>query len=180
VDTRTAARALDSAVVHNVGAETVAGSKTFTGAVTAVQPAADSTAAIIIKDSGGTNTVMSVDTSNRRVAINGVSPTSKLHVFGPIATAITSKNGAYSVGVTDSTILADASTAGFTVTLPSAVGSTGRMYTVKKTDSSANAVTVGTTSGQMIDGATTRALNAQFKAVTIQSDGANWQVIASV
>jgi hypothetical protein len=66
------------------------------------------------------------------------------------------------------------------VTLPTAVGCIGRRYTIKKTDASANAVTIATTSSQTIDGTTTKALSTQYAAYTVQSDGANWQIIDKV
>lgn len=66
---------------------------------------------------------------------------------------------------------------GQTVTLPTAVGIQGRVYTVKLTASGTG--TVATTSSQTIDGSTTYSLSAQYKYVTVQSDNANWQIIAN-
>jgi len=36
---------------------------------------------------------------------------------------------------------------------------------------------VGTTSAQTIDGAATKTLGAQYSAITVQSDGANWLIL---
>ena len=66
-----------------------------------------------------------------------------------------------------------------TFTLPTSVGATGRLYTIKKVDSSANAVTIATTLSQTIDGQTTKPLSIQYDGVQVQSDGANWVVIAN-
>jgi hypothetical protein len=121
--------------------------------------------------------VLTADLANSRVGISQASPTSVLHVNGPIATALVSKTAAYTLTATDSIALGSASTAAFTLTLPTAVGCTGRQYILKKTDSSANAVTVGTTSSQTIDGATTYPLTAQYESITVVSDGANWSII---
>jgi len=38
-------------------------------------------------------------------------------------------------------------------------------------------VTIGTTSSQLIDGASTKTLGAQFSYVTVVSDGVGWQVV---
>ncbi len=91
--------------------------------------------------------------------------------------AIPTKTAAYTLTATDSVLLADATTAAFAATLPSAVGIVGRQYTIKRTNSGGNNVTVGCTSGQTIDGASTKTLGAQYSAVTIVSDGANWQIV---
>ena len=75
-------------------------------------------------------------------------------------------------------ILANATSNPITITLPDAA-KTLNLYTVKKTDASANIVTVGTTSGQTIDSltATTAVLKVQYVSVTFASDGSNWNVI---
>ena len=57
-------------------------------------------------------------------------------------------------------VLANAATAAFTVTLPTAPGG-GAVVGVKKTDSSANAVTVVGSSGVTIDGDATATLLGQ-------------------
>jgi len=110
-----------------------------------------------------------------RVGIAGVTASS-LVVNGPIATALATKTTAYTLTATDSVILADATAAAFTVTLPSAVGIAGRQYTIKKVDSSANAVTIASAAGN-IDGAATKTLSAQWQAARVVSDGANWFVV---
>lgn len=77
-------------------------------------------------------------------------------------------------GVHDTLIL---TATGQTATLPTAVGILGRVYTIKL--SASGTATVATTSSQTIDGATTYSLSAQYKYVTVQSDNANWQIIAN-
>jgi hypothetical protein len=97
-----------------------------------------------------------------------------------VSLAYVAKTAAYTATATDYTIAGNASTAAFSVTLPTSVGITGKVYVVKKLDSSANAVTVATTSAQTIDGAATRSLPRQYDAVTLQSDGANWIIVSEV
>ena len=90
---------------------------------------------------------------------------------------IVTKTTTYTANSSDKTILADATGAAFTVTLPTAVGRDSVVYVVKKIDAGANAVTVATTSSQTIDGAATASLAAQYAVVRVQSDGANWMVV---
>lgn len=94
--------------------------------------------------------------------------------------AAAGKTSAYTATDSDEMIRANASGGAFTVTLPTAASRAGKRFTIKKTDSSANVVTVGTTSSQTIDGATTYSLATQYKAVTVVSDGSNWNVIGAV
>jgi len=96
-----------------------------------------------------------------------------------IGAAITTKNTAYTATASDETILANVSAGAFAITLPTAVGATGKTYCIKKIDSSANAVTVNTTSSQTIDGATSRLLTNQYDAIQVQGDGSNWFIIAN-
>jgi hypothetical protein len=72
----------------------------------------------------------------------------------------------------------DASGAARTITLPTAVGIPGRTYTVIKTDSSGNAVTIDGDGAETINGAATYALAAQYDGVTIISTGVGWIVKA--
>lgn len=88
---------------------------------------------------------------------------------------------AYTATLVDQIILANATGGGITVTLPDAtlIGTLNRQYTVKKTDSSANAITIATTASQTIDGASTQSLGTQYMDITVVSDGSNWQVMQS-
>jgi hypothetical protein len=107
----------------------------------------------------------------------GVVPTSPLQVNGAIATAVVSKTAAYTLSSTDSIVLGNATAGAFTLTLPDATTCQGRRYMLKKTDSSANVVTVGATNSQTIDGTTTRALSTQYANIDVVSDGSNWQIV---
>lgn len=63
----------------------------------------------------------------------------------------------------------------FTVTLPTAVGNGGLMYYIKNTGT--GTITVDGNGAQTIDDATTFVLDAQYEAITIVSDGAEWWVV---
>lgn len=142
------------------------------------QPGSDAVNAFSVRTAAGTTSVVNVDTVSNRVGIGAnIGPNSILQVGGPIATAYVTKSGNYTLTGTDSTVVASGS--GTTITLPTAVGITGRRYIVKRVDTT-NTITVNTTSAQTIDGASSVSLSSNFMAVEVQSDGANWQVIGEV
>lgn len=85
------------------------------------------------------------------------------------------KTGTYTATTTDYTI--DCTSGTFTVTLPTAVGISGRVYIVKNTGT--GTITVGTTSSQTIDGSTTKTLSTQYSGYQVQSNGANWIIIST-
>lgn len=61
-----------------------------------------------------------------------------------------------------------------TITLPTAVGCVGYQFVVKNT--AATTVTLATTGGQTIDGASTQSIT-QYTALTVVSNGTNWILI---
>lgn len=87
------------------------------------------------------------------------------------------KSSAYTFLATDEVVLADPSTAGFTVTLPSAsVVGAGKTYVLKNVTSSTNTLTMASTSSQTIDGAAagSTTIAAAYGVKRFISDGANW------
>lgn len=88
--------------------------------------------------------------------------------------AVVSKTAAYTATDSDDVILVDATAGAVTITLPTAVGRAGKRYTIKKIDSSANAVTIDPNGTETIDRAATVVLGAQDAAAIIESDNANW------
>lgn len=93
-------------------------------------------------------------------------PTGAPSIVGPLR-----KTGAYTASPGD-VILADATTAAFTITLPAAAlrGS----VTVTRINSGANAVTIAAPGGAQVEGASTMVLSAQWASVTLRSDGTNY------
>lgn len=75
-------------------------------------------------------------------------------------------------------VLADATSAAFTVTLPASPVA-GMQAAVKKTDSSANAVTVISGTAATIDGDTSAILLTKNSSGTFVFDGTNWKVVAT-
>lgn len=75
-------------------------------------------------------------------------------------------------------VFADASSADIVVNLPAAAtAKSGRLYNIKKTDSSANKVTVDGDGSETIDGDTTFEILQQDESVTIVCDGSNWYIV---
>lgn len=97
--------------------------------------------------------------------------------IGVMARPLTSKTANYTATTYDSIILVSASGGSVTITLPTAVGIKGKEFTIKKTDSSANIVTVDGNGSETIDGDTTRDLALQYEAIDIISDNASWWII---
>lgn len=84
----------------------------------------------------------------------------------------TAQTANYSAASSD--YLIDCTTNSFTVTLPTAVGVTGKIYVIK--NSGSGTITIATTSSQTIDGASPGTILAG-KQIMVQSDGANWKRI---
>jgi hypothetical protein len=108
---------------------------------------------------------------------------SMLDVQGCIGTAVNKVTGSLTLtaltaaSVTNSTILLNGATN--IVILPDATAKCiGRIYTIKEIASSTGNVWVGV-AGQHIDGGTNYSLSAQYKYVTLQSDGTQWWIIAN-
>lgn len=80
-----------------------------------------------------------------------------------------------SIGITHDVALGNASGGAITLTLPAAAA--GKRVTIKKTDSSANTVTIQRDATNSIDGANTKVLYSQYESMTVISDGTNWFVI---
>jgi hypothetical protein len=87
----------------------------------------------------------------------------------------------YTVTLADATkvISVSATAAARTVTLPAAASAgDGFAVTIKKSDSSANAVTIDGNGSETIDGAATHVLRGQYDWVTLRCDDSNWLVVS--
>ena len=101
-------------------------------------------------------------------------------LFGSGSSLTTSTVTAATVNVTATsgtyTVLCNCTSNAITVNLPTAVGNSA-LITVKKTDSTANTVTVDGYSTQTIDGGTTAVIRVQYASISMVSDGTNWSII---
>lgn len=91
--------------------------------------------------------------------------------------ASVSKTGAYTLTSSDRHIRADASGGGFTIDLPTASGITGKIYKIKKIDSTNNIVIIDASTTETIEGMLTWELRNPFDFVEVISDGTNWNVV---
>ena len=132
-------------------------------------------------ESNSNTHMLYVDGSSNNIGIGTSTPTTMLNIDGPIATAISTKTSNYTITSTDSTILANASSASVVITLPAVADCTGRIYIVKCTaKGEGNAVNVASNGSETIDGSTNDVILEAFGVVTLQSDGAGWYKIAEI
>ena len=89
--------------------------------------------------------------------------------------AVVSKTADYTATTVDELIIVDATSNTVTITLPTAIGITGRMYMIKCIDATYT-VTVDGSGSQTIDGELTQTLS-QWENLHIISNGANWLII---
>jgi hypothetical protein len=86
------------------------------------------------------------------------------------------KTSNYTLTLADDIVTGSVSGGAFTLTLPSAVGITGKQYILKRTDQTLGTMlNIATTSSQTINGVTTSTLARQYEELIVVSDGANWQ-----
>lgn len=93
------------------------------------------------------------------------------------ALSVASKTGNYTVLSTDGLLTGDSSGGAFQFTLPAASSNSGKLYYFKKTDSSANAITIARAGSDTIDGATSITLTLQYQSTVLVSNGsALWAI----
>lgn len=90
---------------------------------------------------------------------------------------VVTKTSAYTLTNLDYLIIGDATSAAFTLLLPTAVGISGKIFVIKKTGNSANVLTIDGNASETIDDALTYLMVVQNDTVVIQSDGTNWKII---
>lgn len=89
-----------------------------------------------------------------------------------IATPYTAVSATYAILATDYQIECTANS--FTVTLPTAVGIVGTIYSIK--NSGTGTITVATTASQLIDGQLTQTLS-QWSNIVVMSNGTGWIIL---
>ena len=92
-------------------------------------------------------------------------------------TGITTVTANTTLSTSHFTVLVDASGGSRTITLPPAANCKGRIYVIKKIDSSANAVVIDANASETIDGQLTVSLTTQYQTIRIQSNGTAWYII---
>ena len=113
----------------------------------------------------------------QNAGVGTLSPSSTFEVNGSLATKVITITGNTTLSSVHAVILCNSSS-NFTVTLPTAVGISGRLYTIKNINT--NLITILTTGGQTIDGLTSKFLTAQYNTVQLVSSGSNWYVLNEI
>lgn len=102
-----------------------------------------------------------------------------LTVNGSIGASTVTKTFAdtgYILTSTDYTVFCDCSGGAVTINLPTAVGIGGRVYNIKKIDSSNNSMTIDANGAETIDGNLT-IVSSDDSSFMIQSDNTSWRII---
>ena len=97
--------------------------------------------------------------------------------FGGIVVGVETFTGADTLGTDNYVALCDATSASFTLSLPTAVGIAGQLYHIKKIDSTGNLVTIDANGSETIDGVDTVVISTQYESFKIVSNGTNWFII---
>jgi hypothetical protein len=90
--------------------------------------------------------------------------------------SIVSVSTTYTAVLANDLILGDATSAGFTITIFTAVGNTGKQITVNNVGT-ANVLTIDANASETISGSLTKAL-LPGESLSIVSDGANWTIVS--
>ncbi len=91
---------------------------------------------------------------------------------------VSQKSGNYTASI-DELVPCDVSGGGFTITLPTAVGNTGRSVCVKNVTTSTNNLVVSAPGAEAVDGTGSVTLSAAHATVTCTSNGSGWLRTAS-
>ena len=125
---------------------------------------------------GSTPAARMTVTSAGLVGVATASPNATFDVVGSVAHSISTKTGAYTAALTDHTLIADCSSAGFTLTLPAASTCSGRTYIVIKGDATNN-VLAFSSAIRLSTSQTMPSVNYNVR-LHIQSDGTDWWLVA--
>lgn len=113
--------------------------------------------------------------SQAQIGIGTTSPNSTLDVRGSLSAAVTTFTSNTTASISDN-FLVFTGTSAATLTLPTAVSITGRIYWIKNASSNSSALTIATTSSQTIDGSSSWVLSQSNKAIRVLSNGTNWYI----
>lgn len=83
----------------------------------------------------------------------------------------------YTVDSDDYVILANATSTPIIITLPSATSADLNEYNIKRINAGSNLVTILPQTGELIDGATSIAINFQYASIRVISNGTAWFII---
>jgi hypothetical protein len=124
--------------------------------------------------SAGTAARLPIGSSGQFLSVSGGIPSWTSVSVTP--TAMLSKSTSYTLTTSDDTVLF---TAIATATLPTAIGNSGKKFTIINGSTTAANITIATTSSQTISGRVSSdiILTQYWDMITVESDGANYQII---
>lgn len=96
---------------------------------------------------------------------------------GGITTQTSTKTTTYTITTSDDVILADATSAAFTITLPAANSTPRKLYRIKKIDSTLNAITIDAAGSETIEGSADTTINTQYETITLVPNGTSWFIL---
>lgn len=97
-----------------------------------------------------------------------------------LTVAANAQSSSYALTPNDQTVIFTTGSSSLTATFPTAIGVSGKRYTIKKGDSTSGTIVLRTTSSQTIDGNSDGSLfiNTVNEALEVESDGSNWTIIS--
>lgn len=115
----------------------------------------------------------------RQTVANPYQAIAALATFGLTTGTITSstKTGNYTATASDNLIKCDASSGGFTITLPAASTVSGLSLDVIKIDATGNLVVIAANGAETISGSNTWVIGTQWTNLTLRCDGTAWYII---
>jgi hypothetical protein len=114
-----------------------------------------------------------------QVGIATTTPLSTFEVNGSTGQTITTVASDLTLDASHSIIVCNNGSATKTITLPTAVGIKGRIYNIKRSETSTATISISATSAQLIDGEATVFLTHAKEAISLISDGNNWKIIGA-
>jgi hypothetical protein len=93
---------------------------------------------------------------------------------------ITAVTASYTMTLNDSIVLVNATAGAITITLPLANECTQKRISIKKTDASANVVTIDGNGAETIDGTATKTLATQYKSYELVASGGAWWIVSAI
>lgn len=131
------------------------------------------TASLLTRDTDGTlaaNSDTALATQKAVVTYVAAQIANPVRPYTSVSTNTTLTSAHYTVDF-------DATSGALTATLPAAASHTGRVYNIRKSDSSVNTVTIDGNASETINGSLTAVISNENEVVTIQSTGSAWIVI---
>lgn len=129
---------------------------------------------MIYSSTGTTTARLAIGSSGQYLRVSGGIPSWQSSASANLS--VVTKTANYTATASDDIILCN--TNAFTITLPAATTSSGKIYYIAKIGSDTNAISITRAGSDTIDGATTVTLNNQYDIITIGCDGSSiWYII---